>query len=295
MPLLHITPEKTIEIPCALFTSSSVELLLQNVSAHPYVAYKIKTTAPKSYLVRPSSGKPTAATATTAAAEQQQQMCLGVVPQGQTRSVQIVLQALTEEPSRTSSDRFLVQATPVESSLPLPRNYWLSLSKSDVEETRLSVVFKRTNGSSHAAPVGVGQQEDPHALPDDSAGGGGGVGGGALRAGGGPSSSPEGLSSATLPAAAAAGSSSSSSSSSKDLKQQYDQLVEYALALERHKEELARENEVLKQQLEARSSRGLGELWHLPVYLFVLFMAWYLLDRSFGGGASAAGVSAPRA
>ncbi|KAL8270645.1 hypothetical protein Esti_005426 [Eimeria stiedai] len=272
MPLLHITPEKTIEIPCALFTSSSVELLLENVSSHPYVAYKIKTTAPKSYLVRPSSG---------------------VVPQGQTRSVQIVLQALTEEPSRTSSDRFLVQATPVESSLPLPRNYWLSLSKTDVEETRLSVLFKRTSGgSAHAAPGGAGapQQQDPNALPDEAAAAAAGAGGAPLRAGG-PSSSPEGLSSATLPAAAAAG----SSSSSKDLKQQYDQLVEYALALERHKEELARENEVLKQQLEARSSRGLGELWHLPVYLFVLFMVWYLLDRSFGGGASAAGASPPRA
>ncbi|KAL8450730.1 hypothetical protein Emed_002368 [Eimeria media] len=277
MPLLHITPEKTIEIPCALFTSSSVELLLENVSAHPYVAYKIKTTAPKSYLVRPSSG---------------------VVPQGQTRSVQIVLQALTEEPSRTSSDRFLVQATPVESSLPLPRNYWLSLSKSDVEETRLSVVFKRTNSTAHAAPgaPGASQQQDPNALPDEAAAAAaaaaaGGGGGGALRTGGGgPSSPPEGLGSATLPAAAGAG-----SSSSKDLKQQYDQLVEYTLALEKHKEDLASEIEMLKQQLEARSSRGLGELWHLPVYLFVLFMAWYLLDRSFGGGASAAGASAPRA
>ncbi|KAL8445920.1 hypothetical protein Emag_004999 [Eimeria magna] len=276
MPLLHITPEKTIEIPCALFTSSSVELLLQNVSAHPYVAYKIKTTAPKSYLVRPSSG---------------------VVPQGQTRSVQIVLQALTEEPSRTSSDRFLVQATPVESSLPLPRNYWLSLSKSDVEETRLSVVFKRTNGSAHAAPGGTGasQQQDPNALPDEAAAaaaaGGSGGGGGAVRTGG-PASPPEGLGSATLPAAAAA---TGGSSSNKDLKQQYDQLVEYALALERHKEDLAREIETLRQQLEARSSRGLGELWHLPVYLFVVFMVWYLIDRSFGGGASAAGASSPRA
>lgn len=57
MPLLRISPEKVIEIPCTLFSSSTVELHLENVSEHPFVAYKIKTTAPKSYLVRPSTGK----------------------------------------------------------------------------------------------------------------------------------------------------------------------------------------------------------------------------------------------
>lgn len=243
MPLLRISPEKVIEIPCTLYSSSTVELLLENVSDQPYVAYKIKTTAPKSYLVRPSSG---------------------VVPQGQTRSVQIVLQAFTEEPPRTSSDRFLVQATRVENDTSLPRNYWLSLPKSDVEETRLNVVFKRSNTSPGGAPSGTSGE-------------------GAGASAGGVS---EGPGSATLPASNATGSSSSSSSGPGDLKQQYDQLVEYALAMERHKEELARENEALKQQLEARGSRSLAELWHLPVYLFVFVMAWYLLDRTFGGASA---------
>lgn len=242
MPLLRISPEKVIEIPCTLFSSSTVELHLENVSEHPFVAYKIKTTAPKSYLVRPSTG---------------------VVPQGETRSIQIVLQAFNEDPPRTSTDRFLVQATHVESSMPLPRNYWLSLPKEDVEETRLNVVFKRTNASPGGPTVGA---------PGESGGG-----------------APEGpgSSSATIPAATApAGSSSSSNSGVSDLKQQYDQLIEYALAMERHKEELTRENEALKQQLEARGSRSLAELWHLPVYLFVFVMAWYLLDRAFGGTSS---------
>ncbi|KAL8425352.1 hypothetical protein Efla_001734 [Eimeria flavescens] len=288
MPLLRITPEKNIEIPCALFVSSTVELLLENVSSHPYVAYKIKTTAPKSYLVRPSSG---------------------VVPQGQTRSVQIVLQAPTEDPPRSSSDRFLVQATPVDSALPLPRNQWLSLPKSEVEETRLNVLFKRTGETAAGAGGPRGPSSAAAGVPGGAAGGpqqqhglmsheehaAAAPGGGApsphhLLAGGGPgaAAAPDGLSSAShgLPVGAAAA--GSSSSSSADLKQQYDQLIDYALAMEQHKEELARENEALKQQLEARSSRGLGELWHLPVYLFVLFMAWYLLDRSFGGGGAAA-------
>lgn len=239
MPLLRISPEKVIEIPCTLFTSSTVELHLENVSEHPFVAYKIKTTAPKSYLVRPSTG---------------------VVPQGETRSIQIVLQAFNEDPPRNSTDRFLVQATHVESSMPLPRNYWLSLPKGDVEETRLNVVFKRTNASPGPTVGPPGE-------------------------GGAPGGAPEGPGSATIPAGSATAGSSSSSGGG-DLKQQYDQLIEYALAMERHKEELTRENEALKQQLEARGSRSLAELWHLPVYLFVFVMAWYLLDRTFGGTSS---------
>ena len=185
-----------------------------------------------------------------------------MVPQGETRSVQIVLQAFNEDPPRTSTDRFLVQATPVESSMPLPRNYWLSLPKEEVEETRLNVIFKRTNASPGGPTVGA---------PGE---------------GNAPGGAPEGLGSATIPAATASAGSSSSTSGGGDLKQQYDQLIEYALAMERHKEELTRENEALKQQLEARGSRSLAELWHLPVYLFVFVMAWYLLDRAFGGTTS---------
>lgn len=245
MPLLRISPDKVIEIPFTLFTSSTVELHLENVSGQEHVAYKIKTTAPKRYLVKPSTG---------------------VVPLGETRVVQIVLQALTEETPNSSTDRFLVQATPVESNQTLPRDQWLSLSKADVEETRLNVVFKRTGGPPNVP--GGPQPDSGNTLgtPD-------GLG----SAGAAPSAS-----------AAAAGSSANSSSSSEsgDLKQQYNQLVEYALAMERHKEELARENESLKQQLETRGGRSMAELWHLPVYLFVFVMAWFLLDRTFGGGAA---------
>ena len=56
MPLLQIHPEKVLEVPFTLYSSSVVQLTLRNVSPHPFVAYKIKTTAPKNYLVRPSTG-----------------------------------------------------------------------------------------------------------------------------------------------------------------------------------------------------------------------------------------------
>ncbi|CDI77332.1 major sperm protein domain-containing protein, putative [Eimeria acervulina] len=215
MPLLQIHPEKVLEVPFTLYSSSVVQLTLRNVSSHPFVAYKIKTTAPKNYLVRPSTG---------------------AVPQGESRSVQIVLQAMTEEPPKTATDRFLVQATPVESTAPLPRSYWLELSRSEIEETRLSVSFKRT-GSSEAAAA---------AAAAAAAGAGGGAA--ADRPGPGSGEDKGDADGAPAPAAAAPGSSSSGSSSSSssssssgaagDLRQQYDQLVEYTLAMERHKEEL---------------------------------------------------------
>ncbi|OEH75411.1 vesicle-associated protein 2-1 [Cyclospora cayetanensis] len=242
MPLLQVSPERVLEIPVTLFSNSTVELTLQNVSTQPFVAYKIKTTAPKSYLVRPSTG---------------------VVPQGEVRSVQIVLQALSEEPPTNSTDRFLVQATPVDSNCTLPRHYWLSLEKAKVEETRLSVSFKRVNGQLSTGHTG--------SLPGEGSASGGGRG-------------AEGAGSTAAPTSATAGGSGSNATSAADLKQQYDQLVEYTLAMEKHKEELTRENEALKQQLECRGGRSLAELWHLPIYLFVLFMLWYILDRTFGGG-----------
>ena len=209
----------------------------------------------------------------------------GAVPQGESRSVQIVLQAMTEEPPKTATDRFLVQATPVESTAPLPRSYWLELSRSEIEETRLSVSFKRT-GSSEAAAAAA-------------AAAGAGGGGAADTPGPGSGEDKGDADGAPAPAAAAPGSSSSSSGSSSsssssssgaagDLRQQYDQLVEYTLAMERHKEELVRENEALRQQLQQKSCSTFFSLSYLLVYLFVGFMLWLLLDRAFRGSAAAA-------
>ncbi|CDJ38530.1 major sperm protein domain-containing protein, putative [Eimeria tenella] len=245
MPLLEVHPEKVLEIPFALFTSSIVQITLKNVSSHPFVAYKIKTTAPKSYLVRPSTG---------------------AVPQGESRSVQIVLQAPTEEPPKSSSDRFLIQATAAASGEALPRNYWLELPKQQLEETRLIVSFKRAAAAAAAAAADA----------DAAAAAAGAAGDAAARA--------------EAPGGAAAPSSSSSSSSSAaaaaDLRQQYDQLVEYTLAMERHKEDLTKENELLRQQLEKKSSSSSSsykDIWYVPIYLFVAVMLWYLLERIFRG------------
>ncbi|CDJ57858.1 major sperm protein domain-containing protein, putative [Eimeria maxima] len=271
MPLLQVHPEKVLEIPFALYSSSVVQLTLRNISPHPYVAYKIKTTAPKNYLVRPSTG---------------------AVPQGEARSVQIVLQAMREEPPRTATDRFLVQATPVDNNVPLPRSYWLELPKTDLEETRLSVSFKRTaataagsssnssnsSSSNSGGAAGVGDPAAPSAAVGDNNTPGGGMPPGPSSTG-----ADEGEVGGVGGHSSSSSSSNSSSSSSSsgggiggintslggggggggggDLRQQYDQLVEYTLAMERHKEELAKENDLLRQQLQQKTRAALFELW----------------------------------
>ncbi|KAH0481704.1 MAG: hypothetical protein KVP17_004401 [Porospora cf. gigantea B] len=121
MSLLDISPKKEIEFPVTNETSVSRQLTLINVSPAP-VAFKIKTTAPKDYLVRPSSG---------------------IVPADETVAVQLILQSSSPGRVGSANDRFLVQAVPYnESSESLSKDFWNHMSKDDMCEHKLTVVFK---------------------------------------------------------------------------------------------------------------------------------------------------------
>eukprot|EP00070_Physeter_catodon_P037382 XP_028344276.1 vesicle-associated protein 1-2-like [Physeter catodon] len=258
--LLRITPEKVIEFPAVPYRSAAAELLLRNVSS-TFVAFKIKTTAPKSYLVRPSTG---------------------IIPSGETEKVHIVFQAVSEEHARACTDRFLIQSTAVQSDTPLARDYWQTLDKDKIEDTRLSVVFHSVAQGSFGSATGgsaasMGEHLHPTAgLPGSFGGTGGAPGAGGVYTGTGGAAPTAGTVTA-----------GGGSSYSEDLKNRYDQLVEYALALERHKEDLVKEIESLKQQLNRKNAAshktgGMGffELWHFPVYVFIGVIIWYLLGRS---------------
>lgn len=82
-----------------------------------YVAFKVKTTAPKSYLVRLS-----AATLGPHSREE----------------VTIILQP----PGEGQNHRFLVQAVQVTSSQPVSRDQWSEFKKEQIEEQRLNVVLE---------------------------------------------------------------------------------------------------------------------------------------------------------
>eukprot|EP00922_Rhytidocystis_sp_ex-Travisia-forbesii_P051014 GHVS01075759.1.p1 GENE.GHVS01075759.1~~GHVS01075759.1.p1 ORF type:complete len:260 (+),score=54.87 GHVS01075759.1:89-868(+) len=122
--LLRLHPEKYIDFPLTLYNTLKTKLVLHNISVPPSpVSFKIKTTAPKCYLVRPSTG---------------------VVSPGSSQDVEIVLQPLTHEPPPSGQDRFLIQAICVqEAQQVLPRDYWATVDKSLLHEQRLTVTFTK--------------------------------------------------------------------------------------------------------------------------------------------------------
>ncbi|KAF4655815.1 Central component in molecular interactions underlying sperm crawling [Perkinsus olseni] len=121
MPSLLSVKPGEIVFPNTLYQSVNTTLSLTNVDTEKKaVAFKIKTTAPRNYLVRPSSG---------------------VVAADATVDVQIILQPQTSDPS-LNTDRFLIQATTSATGQPLERDEWARVAKSDIHEQRLHVIFK---------------------------------------------------------------------------------------------------------------------------------------------------------
>ncbi|KAJ9066350.1 phosphatidylinositol-binding protein scs2, variant 2 [Entomophthora muscae] len=126
----------TLEPPSQLFferpltVSASETLTLTNPESEP-VAFKVKTTSPKQYCVRPNSGK---------------------IEPGEKVEVQILLQPFKEEPPTDfkCKDKFLVQtATIPPEKVDLPTSQlWSSLeqeNKSSIKERKLRCVFLPPN------------------------------------------------------------------------------------------------------------------------------------------------------
>lgn len=107
----------------------SVFLLKLKNTTSAGAAFKVKTTAPKNYLVKPSAG---------------------VIPGNGTLEVKITLNKQTVDPS-SNNDRFLVQAVKSESGKELTREEWLAVDRNAVQELRLHVTF--ANAASVPAPV----------------------------------------------------------------------------------------------------------------------------------------------
>jgi len=114
MQLLQLEPETNLQ-----FNNSHKTLLKLSNSGGGNVAFKVKTTAPKAYLVRPSAGT--------------------LRPNG-SQEVQIILQPQGAD-ANTNSHRFLVQAVSVQSSENVTREQWSEFPKDTVQEQRLNVVL----------------------------------------------------------------------------------------------------------------------------------------------------------
>lgn len=121
--LLKVSPQDNIEFPLVLYTPLNANLLLENLSG-VHVAFKIKTTAPKGYLVRPSTG---------------------TIKPGEALTVQIILQPLSEVPN-VVNDRFLVQCTAIANDELVSKDFWTTLDKASIQDHRLNVTFKKDIG-----------------------------------------------------------------------------------------------------------------------------------------------------
>jgi len=120
MTLLQLDPESTLYFTKTPLTSSPSRMLkLTNLHSGP-VAFKVKTTAPKAYLVRPSSG---------------------TLKSRDTQEVQIILQPQGSD-GQANNHRFLVQAVPCNSSEAVTREQWAEFPKTSIQELRLNVVLE---------------------------------------------------------------------------------------------------------------------------------------------------------
>jgi hypothetical protein len=97
MDFLSLSPDKDLFFKKPLTTTSKQPVTITNSHSEP-VAFKIKTTAPKQYCVRPNSGR---------------------LAPGESCSVVVLLQAMKEDPPPDfiCKDKFLIQAIKVDKEL----------------------------------------------------------------------------------------------------------------------------------------------------------------------------------
>jgi len=128
--LLALNPEKEIGFPKLATCTQPVtrKLIVTNCSNNEFVAFKVKTTAPKSYLVRPSSGI--------------------LSGKGASAEISIILQPQGEA---TENHRFMVQGAVVSSKDDGDKEMWRALAKEQIHEQRLNVAWQE--GATSAAPV----------------------------------------------------------------------------------------------------------------------------------------------
>mmetsp|Transcript_121308 Transcript_121308/g.387650 ORF Transcript_121308/g.387650 Transcript_121308/m.387650 type:complete len:210 (-) Transcript_121308:138-767(-) len=119
MKLLKCDPEETLTFVNIPNNSTPSKILRLTNQHKTNVAFKVKTTAPKAYLVRPS---------------------FGTLKPGESQEIQIILQPQQGDMSKDANNhRFLVQAVAIPNNEQVPRESWASFPKDEVQEHRLGV------------------------------------------------------------------------------------------------------------------------------------------------------------
>jgi hypothetical protein len=126
LTLLTINPEETLVFTKTPQSNTPSKILTLTNDSQVNVAFKVKTTAPKAYVVKPSYG--------TLRPRESQEVQIILQPQGQGADVSV------------STHRFLVQAVPAPSSEEVPREQWSNFANEIIQSTKLNVqVDQREN------------------------------------------------------------------------------------------------------------------------------------------------------
>jgi outer membrane murein-binding lipoprotein Lpp len=117
LTLLSVSPSETLVFSKMSNANTPSETLKLTNDSQENVAFKVKTTAPKSYMVRPSFGT--------------------LRPQ-ETQEVQIIL--VSTDAMSVSEHRFLVQAVPsISSTEAISKDQWKAFSPDMIQSTKLNV------------------------------------------------------------------------------------------------------------------------------------------------------------
>mmetsp|Transcript_56093 Transcript_56093/g.149657 ORF Transcript_56093/g.149657 Transcript_56093/m.149657 type:complete len:209 (-) Transcript_56093:224-850(-) len=137
LTILSVSPSETLVFTKMSNTNSPNETLTLTNESQENVAFKVKTTAPKSYMVKPSFGT--------------------LKPQ-ESQDVQIILGA--NDASSVGDHRFLVQAVPSLSTEAISKDQWKSFSPDVIQSTKLNVRVEDGALSSAAASLAGDSKRD---------------------------------------------------------------------------------------------------------------------------------------
>lgn len=153
MSLLHVHPDKTLEFTkntASLVYNQTSELILKNTSIY-VVAFRVRTTAPKGCLVKPSSG---------------------VIQGKQQQKISIYRQHISVDNDIVDSHRFVVHAVNAVRGETPDQNFWNGIRKDQIQEQRLGVLVAdcATNAdASNAAAQTPERSPDSDKLNQDMA------------------------------------------------------------------------------------------------------------------------------
>ncbi|GMT00478.1 hypothetical protein PENTCL1PPCAC_22652, partial [Pristionchus entomophagus] len=103
------------------------------------ICFKVKTTAPKQYCVRPNSG---------------------VLKPGETANISVMLQPIDTIPADAAKHKFMVQSCYAPAEGIDIDAFWKTVAPTDLHYGKLRVVFESGTGSNHASPsVGAGDSD----------------------------------------------------------------------------------------------------------------------------------------